>query len=73
VLRSFSDAEYERFIHYMQSSIHLVLDVMQSEKTARLGKAATPADKTDKARNAPKKTPPRKRKRAPAAARRPRS
>lgn len=73
VLRGFSDAEYERFIHYMQSSIHLVLDVMQSEKTARLGKAAAPADKADKARAAPKKAPPRKRKRAPAAARRPRS
>ena len=73
VLRSFSDAEYERFIHYMQSSIHLVLDVMQSEKTARLGKAAATADKADKARPAPKKAPPRKRKRAPAAARRPRS
>ena len=73
VLRGFSDAEYERFIHYMQSSIHLVLDVMQSEKTARLGKAATTADKADKARPAPKKAPPRKRKRAPAAARRPRS
>ena len=73
VLRGFSDAEYERFIHYMQSSIHLVLDVMQSEKTARLGKAAAPADKADKARPAPKKAPPRKRKRAPAAARRPRS
>jgi len=73
VLRGFSDAEYERFIHYMQSSIHLVLDVMQSEKAARLGKAAAPADKADKARTAPKKAPPRKRKRAPAAARRPRS
>jgi transcriptional regulator with XRE-family HTH domain len=73
VLRSFSDAEYERFIHYMQSSIHLVLDVMQSEKTARLGKAAATADKADKARTTPKKAPPRKRKRAPTAARRPRS
>jgi hypothetical protein len=57
----------------MQSSIHLVLDVMQSEKTARLGKAAATADKADKARTTPKKAPRRKRKRAPAAARRPRS
>ncbi|MBP6682993.1 MAG: helix-turn-helix transcriptional regulator [Halioglobus sp.] len=73
VLRGFSDAEYERFIHYMQSSIHLVLDVMQSEKIARLGKATATTDKADKARTAPKKAPPRKRKRAPAAARRPRS
>jgi transcriptional regulator with XRE-family HTH domain len=73
VLRSFSDAEYERFIHYMQSSIGLVLDVMQSEKTARLGKASPVAEKSDKARAAPKKAPPRKRKRAPVATRRPRS
>jgi transcriptional regulator with XRE-family HTH domain len=78
VLRGFSDAEYERFIHYMQSSIGLVLDVMQSEKTARLGKGPAVADKAGeaergKARTAPKKAPPRKRKRAPAAARRPRS
>ena len=34
VLRSQTDEEYERFINYMQSSIGLVLDVMQSEKTA---------------------------------------
>jgi len=73
VLRGFSDAEYERFIHYMQSSINLVLDVMQSEKTARLGKVAAIPDKADKARPPPKKAPPRKRKRASAAARRPRS
>ena len=73
VLRSFSDAEYERFIHYMQSSIGLVLDVMQSEKSARLGKASPVAEKPDKARAAPKKAPSRKRKRAPVASRRPRS
>ncbi|MDH4039181.1 MAG: hypothetical protein OEW92_01860 [Gammaproteobacteria bacterium] len=76
VLRGFSDAEYERFIHYMQSSIGLVLDVMQSEKMARLGKVAAPATARDgragkgKARAAPRKAPPRKRKRAPAASRR---
>ena len=73
VLRSFSDAEYERFIHYMQSSIGLVLDVMQSEKSARLGKASPVAEKPDKARAAPKKAPSCKRKRAPVASRRPRS
>jgi transcriptional regulator with XRE-family HTH domain len=82
VLRGFSDDEYERFIHYMQSSISLVLDVMQSEKSARGGKstgaagedgkAARPAGKArSKARAGPKKkAAPRKRKRAPAASRR---
>jgi transcriptional regulator with XRE-family HTH domain len=81
VLRSFNDDEYERFIHYMQGSIDLVLDVMQSEKSARTGKGGSPADaKTSKAvaktksKASPKrKAAPRKRKRAPAASRRPRS
>jgi transcriptional regulator with XRE-family HTH domain len=83
VLRGFSDDEYERFIHYMQSSIGLVLDVMQSEKSARAGKNAAaageegkgggPAGKA-KTRAAPKKkAAARKRKRAPAASRRTRS
>jgi len=85
VLRGFSDEEYERFIHYMQSSIGLVLDVMESEKSARGGKkpsaaakggdAAKPAAKArPKTRAAPKKkAAPRKRKRAPADSRRTRS
>ncbi|MCB1700120.1 MAG: hypothetical protein H6985_15865 [Pseudomonadales bacterium] len=82
VLRGFSDDEYERFIHYMQSSIGLVLDVMQSEKRARSGKGssaaggrASAADGDKAAAKAPrkKKAAPRKRKRAPAASRRPRS
>ncbi|NQX89822.1 MAG: helix-turn-helix transcriptional regulator [Halioglobus sp.] len=34
-LRSLSDAEYDRFIHYMESSSHLVLGVMEKEKKAR--------------------------------------
>ncbi|MEE4144075.1 MAG: hypothetical protein V2I26_04685 [Halieaceae bacterium] len=80
VLRRFNDEEYERFIHYMQGSINLVLDVMQSEKEARLGKATAPAaaakkEKPETRRKAPAKSKaaPRKRKRAPAASRRPRS
>lgn len=86
VLRGFSDDEYERFIHYMQSSIGLVLDVMQSEKAAqgsngtaagKDGDAAKPAGKAKtkaKAKAGPKKkAAPRKRKRAPAASRRTRS
>tara|TARA_R110001599_G_scaffold353870_1_gene601275 strand:- start:60988 stop:61758 length:771 start_codon:yes stop_codon:yes gene_type:complete len=82
VLRGFTDEEYERFIHYMQSSISLVLDVMESEKSARSGKRAGTAKEGEaakaktktKTRAAPKKAPaPRKRKRAPAATRRTRS
>lgn len=82
VLRGFTDEEYERFIHYMQSSISLVLDVMESEKSARGGKRvgaakegeAAKAKTKTKARAAPKKAAaPRKRKRAPAASRRTRS
>jgi transcriptional regulator with XRE-family HTH domain len=79
VLRGFTDAEYERFTHYMQSSIGLVLDVMQSEKDASSGKAEVPpAEKSSRggaAKSKPaakKKAAPRKRKRAPAA-RRPRT
>ena len=33
-LRQFSDEEYARFIHYMESSSNLVLDVMAKEKAA---------------------------------------
>jgi transcriptional regulator with XRE-family HTH domain len=75
VLRRFTDAEYERFVHYMQSSISLVLDVMQSEKDAGTGKrsAAAGAEPAAKAKSkaAPKKkkAAPRPRKRAPAAKR----
>jgi hypothetical protein len=81
ILRRFNDDEYERFIHYMQGSINLVLDVMQSEKEARLGKS-TPAaaakkgkaeSKTGARAPSKRKAAPRKRKRAPAASRRPRS
>jgi len=67
----------------MQSSIGLVLDVMQSEKSARGGKSTAVADDQAKragpagkakTRAAPKKkAAARKRKRAPTAARRTRS
>jgi transcriptional regulator with XRE-family HTH domain len=77
VLRSLSDAEYERFVHYMQSSIGLVLDVMQSEKTAGEPKAQAGGAAAKKATSrkvrakapAKKKAPARKHKRAPAAKR----
>ena len=71
VLRSLSDDEYDRFIHYMDSSTKLVLDVMQSEKAAnepkqsrRTGKAANRAAGKKKAgsRAGRKKAAPRKRK-----------
>ncbi len=39
VLRSLSDDEYERFIHYMESSSNLVLEVMLKEKEANVAKA----------------------------------
>ncbi len=81
VLRSFSDEEYDRFIHYIQSSANLVLEVMEKEKAAnasgggraRKGAAAVaekPAGKKAPARKSPprKKAAP-KRKRAPAAKR----
>lgn len=85
ILRTLSDDEYERFIHYMESSGNLVLDVMQKEKQASQGdsatgagsKAAAPKAKAKaKAKAKPrsaakKKSPPRKRKRAPAAKRKP--
>jgi transcriptional regulator with XRE-family HTH domain len=38
VLRQMSDHEYERFIHYMESSGNLVLDVMYKEKQANKSK-----------------------------------
>lgn len=73
-LRGLSDDEYERFIHYMQGSISLVLDVMQSEKAARKPAADSAAEAevtpSAKTRRAPrKKSAPRKRKRAPVAKR----
>ena len=79
VLRGLSDDEYERFIHYMQGSITLVLDVMQSEKAAtKQAKKATAEAEDDDDKTAPakpkrapkrKKATARKRKRAPAAKR----
>ena len=71
VLRSLSDDEYARFIHYMESSCNLVLDVMLKEKEAKTpDKTSDPAPSTTPPAKAPKrKVAPRKRKRAPAAKR----
>ena len=64
LLRSLSDDEYERFIHYMESSSNLVLDVMLKEKEAN---TPGPAAKTRTKAKAPKKKAARKR--APTASR----
>lgn len=77
ILRTFSDEEYGRFIHYMESSANLVLDVMEKEKIANGPKRSARSRKAGgNAAEAParKKSPPRKkaapkRKRAPAAKR----
>ena len=78
VLRGFSDEEYERFIHYMESSSNLVLDVMLKEKAATAPKEESSKSESTassrpkakaKAKASVKKPAPRKRKRAPAAKR----
>jgi transcriptional regulator with XRE-family HTH domain len=52
VMRTLSDDEYDRFMHYMESSLTLVLDVMLKEKEANAPGAA-PA-------RAPRKAAPKK-------------
>jgi hypothetical protein len=70
VLRSLTDDEYERFIHYMESSSNLVLDVMLKEKAVNEPAQPPPAKKRKARPKAAKKKPaPRPRKRAPAAKR----
>ncbi len=68
-LRRLSDDEYERFIHYMESSSNLVLDVMLKEKEANspAAKSSASAKPKTKAKSKParKKAVPRPRKRAP--------
>jgi transcriptional regulator with XRE-family HTH domain len=71
-LRGLSDDEYQRFIHYMESSCNLVLDVMLKEKEANAtgrrakakprapataGKAAPKARPKAKSKAARKKSP----------------
>ncbi|MDZ7781846.1 MAG: helix-turn-helix transcriptional regulator [Halioglobus sp.] len=46
MLRGLSDAEYERFIHYVDSSCQLVLDVMTKEREAVAGKLPAPASRS---------------------------
>ena len=70
VLRGLSDAEYDRFIHYMESSSNLVLDVMVKEKQANAPKvsgASVEAKPKHKAStgSARKKSAPKPRRRTP--------
>ena len=80
VMRTLTDDEYERFIHYMESSCNLVLDVMLKEKAANVPapaaapsdrQASAPAPKKTRASAAKKAAASRKRKTAPAAKRKP--
>jgi len=57
VLRTLSDDEYERFIHYMESSCNLVLDVMLKEKEARVPAQAKLEAPKNKARAKSKARP----------------
>ena len=69
-LRRLTDAEYDRFIHYMESSGNLVLDVMRKEKQASASKSTVAAEfdaqpkHRSKSRSAVKKAPARARRRA---------
>jgi transcriptional regulator with XRE-family HTH domain len=49
-MRSLSDEEYERFIHYMDSSCQLVLEVMVKEKEANAPEASPGSKPKAKAR-----------------------
>lgn len=68
VLRRLSDTEYDRFIHYMESSSNLVLDVMLKEKQAYSVKVTTALDAKPKPKHKAKPKSPGKK-----AAPRPRS
>ncbi len=65
VLRRLSDTEYDRFIHYMESSGNLVLDVMQKEKQANVMPTSPGENSRSTHRAAGKKAAPHARKRAP--------
>ena len=59
VLRTLSDEEYERFIHYMDSSSNLVLDVMVREKEANRSSTRSKAEPAGKATPKKRKAPAR--------------
>jgi transcriptional regulator with XRE-family HTH domain len=76
-LRRLSDTEYDRFIHYMESSSNLVLDVMQKEKQANAAKSTSSPAVGAGSQHKPKPGPPAKKaasrelKRAPVRRRKP--
>ena len=53
-MRGLSDEEYERFIHYMESSCNLVLDVMLKEKEANAPSKSTASKAKPKAKRKPR-------------------
>jgi transcriptional regulator with XRE-family HTH domain len=63
ILRSLTDDEFDRLIHYVNSATNLVLDVMQKEKQANAGggarsrKAPVKSKTQRKTRAKPKKAP----------------
>jgi transcriptional regulator with XRE-family HTH domain len=59
-LRRLSDTEYDRFIHYMESSSNLVLDVMLKEKQANSLQETAAPDARPKSKQKPKPKSPRK-------------
>ncbi len=69
-LRRLTDDEYDRYIHYMESSSNLVLDVMHKEKAANAPSAKPAAGDKSNTKSRPKaakkKSTSRKPKRAPA-------
>tara|TARA_R110002049_G_scaffold9894_11_gene49408 strand:+ start:2442 stop:3179 length:738 start_codon:yes stop_codon:yes gene_type:complete len=62
VLRRLSDDEYDRYIHYMESSSNLVLDVMNKEKAANAPAGKAKATHKPKAKPKSKSRAPRKKK-----------
>lgn len=59
-LRALTDDEYQRFIHYMESSCNLVLDVMLKEKEANApGRRAKAKSKTPTAGKSSRKARPK--------------
>ena len=70
VLRRLSDDEYDRYIHYMESSSNLVLDVMNKEKAANALAGKTKAAHKPKAKPKSKSKAPRKKMAAGSASKR---
>jgi transcriptional regulator with XRE-family HTH domain len=57
ILRTLNDDEYERFVHYMESSCNMVLDVMIKEKEAAGRAAAKRTGTANRSRSKSKASP----------------